>query len=80
MTTLEIVLSDDVARRAKAAGLLEPKSLEGMFGEQLRQLARDELKATMASVAALAESEAIAAAEVEAELLAMRRERRLGKG
>lgn len=44
MTTVQITLPDDLAQKAKSAGLLSPEALETMLREQLRQRAGETLK------------------------------------
>ena len=39
MTTIEIELPEDVARRAREAGLLTPDAMESMLRERLRKQA-----------------------------------------
>ena len=50
MTTLEITLSDDIARKAAEAGLLTPERLEAILDLEIRRAAGDRLFATMARI------------------------------
>ena len=47
MTTLEITLSDDIARNAAAAGLLTRERLEATLNAQLREAAQAKLDALL---------------------------------
>ena len=44
MTTIEIELPEDLARRAKEAGLLTPDAMESMLRERLRKQAGEALR------------------------------------
>ena len=50
MTTLELTLNlpDELAQRAKSAGLLTPDAIEAMLREQLKQQAGEQLRALWA--------------------------------
>ena len=50
MTRLDIKLElpDDLAKRAKEAGLLEPRALQTMLREQLKKQASEKLRAAWA--------------------------------
>ena len=75
MTTLQITLSDDVARKAKAAGLLTQERLEDMIEDRLRREAGDRLLANIARIHAVS-GEPMSMDEINAEVKAFRRERR----
>lgn len=53
VTTVEITLSDEVARNAAAAGLLAPERLDELFRAQLRKEAGAQLMAMTADIRAL---------------------------
>lgn len=75
MTTLEIRLSDALAKRAQAAGLLSSEAIEKLLADALRTNAFDEFL----SVAERVEAEGIAPMseeEIEAEIQAYRIELR----
>jgi hypothetical protein len=75
MTTLEIRLSDALAKRAQAAGLLSSEAIEKLLADALRTNAFDEFL----SVAERVEAAGIAPMseeEIEAEIQAYRIERR----
>lgn len=44
MTTIEIELPEDLARRAKEAGLLTPEAMQSMLRERLREQAGEALR------------------------------------
>ena len=48
MTTIEIELSDELAARAHAAGLLNNEAIESLLSEQLRRQAGEALRAMWA--------------------------------
>ena len=48
MTTIEIELSDELAARAQAAGLLNNEAIESLLSEQLRRQAGEALRAMWA--------------------------------
>ena len=48
MTTIEIELSDELAARAQAAGLLNNEGIETLLSEQLRRQAGEALRAMWA--------------------------------
>ena len=48
MTTIEIELSDELAARAQAAGLLNNEAIESLLNEQLRRQAGEALRAMWA--------------------------------
>jgi hypothetical protein len=75
MTTLEITLSDDIARKASEAGLLTPERLEAILDSEIRRAAGDRLFATMARIHAVSGPE-MSMDEINAEVKAVRRDRR----
>lgn len=52
MTTLELTLNlpDELAQRAKSAGLLTPNAIEAMLLEQLKKQAGEQLRALWAGM------------------------------
>ena len=81
MTTLELKLNlpDQLARDAKAAGLLTEQELERLVREELRARSLERLDAAMAKVAAdplppMSES------EIQADIQAYRAEKRAASG
>ena len=78
MTTLELKLNlpDQLARDAKAAGLLTPEAIESMLREQLKAQRVDELFAAMDRMAVVNEPPAMSPEEVAEEIRVMRAERR----
>lgn len=44
MTTIQITLPDELAKTAQAAGLLDPEAIQGMFRQQLRSQALENLR------------------------------------
>lgn len=75
MTTLEISLPDGLAKEAKAAGLLAPEAVERMVREAVRQRAADRLRDAMERMAH-ADVPPMTEAEIQAEIDAVRAERR----
>ncbi len=75
MTTVEITLSDDVARRASAAGLLVRERLEEILDAEIRKAAGDRLSEIIAKIHAVSGPE-MSMDEINAEVKAVRRERR----
>jgi hypothetical protein len=75
MTTLEITLSDDIARRASAAGLLTRERLDEILSAEMRRTAGDRLSDIMAKIHAVSGPE-MSMDEVTSEIKAVRRERR----
>ena len=77
MTTLEVTLDlpDRLARQAEAAGLLTPKALRGLLKDAIQRRAAQELLAGAAR-AAQAGSKAPSMKTIQAEVEAVRRERR----
>ena len=75
MTTVEITLSDSLAKEAKEAGLLTPEAIEQMVREAIRQRALGELKQAMDRMAAV-EGPVMTPEEIQEEIKAARAERR----
>jgi hypothetical protein len=81
MTTtieLQLILPDDLAREAKASGLLEPGFLTALLREEARKRRIEGLFQAADRLAALDEPP-LSAAEIEAEIDAVRKENRLGR-
>jgi uncharacterized protein YnzC (UPF0291/DUF896 family) len=75
MTTLEINLPDNLAKEAKAAGLLAPEAIEQMVREAIRRRALEELKQAMDRMAAV-DGPVMTPQEIQEEIRAARAERR----
>lgn len=75
MTTLEITLSDDVARDAAKAGLLTRERLDEILRAQLKKAAGDNLFEIMEKLHAVSGPE-MSMDEINAEIKAYRREKR----
>ncbi|MBI5335349.1 MAG: hypothetical protein HZB72_12310 [Burkholderiales bacterium] len=76
MTTVHINLPDKLAQEAQRAGLLSPERLEKWLREQLQARQTDELFAAMDRMAVVNEPALMSPAELQAELAAIRAERR----
>lgn len=76
MTTVHINLPDQLAQEAQRAGLLSPERLEKWLREQLQARQADELFAAMDRMAVVNEPALMSSAELQAELAAIRAERR----
>ena len=74
MTEITVTLSDEIAARAKQAGLLEREALEVVLKEAIRQRTLERLFATMNRLERL--SPPLTEVEIAAEIEAARRERR----
>jgi len=72
MTTVQIILPDQLAREAQQAGLLSQAALEKLLREQLRAKREEELFAAMERMAQVPEPAAMSPEEVAEELRAMR--------
>ena len=72
---IRLNLPDNIAREAEASGLLEPESLEGLVREELRKRRIDRLFEAADRLAA-APLPPLTDSEVEAEIQAVRAERR----
>jgi len=81
MTTLELTISlpDELASKARAAGLLSSASIEKLLREQLRKQAGLELRAMLGKLDAAGEPP-MTEEEVQAEIDAHRAERRAARG
>lgn len=77
MTTLELKLTLPVqlAKQAKAAGLLKPEAIEKLLREQLRRQAGEELRVMMDKLAD-ANIPPMSMDEIQAEVNAVRKARR----
>jgi len=80
MTTLELTLNlpDDLAQRAKDAGLLSNEAIEKLLREQLRRQAGEELRAMLDKVQSTGTP--MTEDEVQAEIDAYRAEKRAKPG
>ena len=77
MTTLEITLSDDVARKAAAAGLLTQAEMDDMLRARLRKDAGERLRVMMAQMQAVDDGQPpMSPEDVAEEIRIMRAERR----
>ena len=75
MTEVTMTLPDTLAQEARAAGLLTPQAVEAMLRETLRKQHVDELFTAMDKMAAV-ETPAMTEAEIQAEIEAVRAQRR----
>ena len=77
MRTLELTLQlpDQLAREAEATGLLKPKAIEYLLRQEIRRRQADGLFDAADRLASL-DVPPLTAAEVEAEIAAVRQERR----
>ena len=80
MTTLELTLNlpDDLAQRAKDAGLLSNEAIEKLLREQLRRQAGEELRTMLDRVQSTGTP--MTEDEVQAEIDAYRAEKRATRG
>ncbi|MFN7219791.1 MAG: hypothetical protein ACK5UX_04025 [Burkholderiales bacterium] len=80
MTTLELTLNlpDDLAQRAKDAGLLSNEAIEKLLREQLRRQAGEELRTMLDRVQSTGTP--MTEDEVQAEIDAYRAEKRAKRG
>jgi hypothetical protein len=76
MTTVQIVLPDELAQEAQRAGLLSPELLEKWLREQLKVRRVDQLFSAMDRMSAIDEPPVMTTEAVAAEIAAMRAERR----
>ena len=79
MTTVQITISDALAKEAAAEGLLEPGSLEAILRERLAAARIAKMQAAREKLAAAAPP-SMTAEEIEAEITAYRAERRRTAG
>ena len=77
-TQVTITLPDNLAREAVQAGLLTAPALECLLREEIRRRAQKELREAMDRMAAVAEP-AMTEDEIQAEIDAVRAERRAGR-
>ena len=75
MTTLELTLSDEIAGKARAAGLLNSAAIENLLREQLSKQAGQELRVMLDKIDALG-IPPMTEDEVQAEIEVSRAERR----
>jgi len=73
MTTVTVRLPDDLAKQAKAAGLLRDEAIETLLREAMRRRQVDELFTTMGKLASLKPQ--LTEDEIDAEIAAARAER-----
>ena len=80
MTTLQLKLTlpDELAKQARAAGLLKSEAIVAMLRERLRQQAGEELHAMMDKLAA-ANLPPMSEEEIQAEIDAVRKARKAGR-
>ncbi len=76
MTTIEIILPDQLARDAAEAGLLSPDAVEELFRERLKAQRVKELFEAMEIMHAVEDPPYMSPEEVAEEIKAMRAERR----
>jgi hypothetical protein len=76
MTTVQIELPDELARKAEQAGLLSPEALEQLLREQLRAKSLTELREAMDQMHAMNDLPYMSPEEVAEEIAIMRAERR----
>ena len=76
MTTVQIVLPDQLAQEAQRAGLLSPELLEKWLREQLKARHVDQLFSAMDRMSAADEPPVMSPEAVAEEIAAMRAERR----
>ncbi len=76
MTTVKIVLPDQLAQEAQRAGLLSPEFLEKWLRAQLRAKHIDQLFSAMDRMASENEPDVMSPEAVSEEIAAMRAERR----
>lgn len=76
MTTVQIILPDQLAQEAQNAGLLSSARLEKWLRDQLESQRTDELFSAMGRMASVEAPAAMSAEEVAREIATMRAERR----
>ena len=76
MTTVQIILPDQLAQEAQRAGLLAPARLEKWLRDQLRDQRGDELFSAMDRMHSVDVPAAMSPEEVADEIASMRAERR----
>jgi hypothetical protein len=75
MTTVQIELPEDLARKAKEVGLLAPEAIEALLRDAMRRKAVGELFEAMDRMAQV-DVPPMSEAEIQAEIDAVRAERR----
>jgi hypothetical protein len=80
MVKIQIELPDDTAAAAQQAGLLTPQSLDRLITEAVRRREAAERLLSIAERVAAAGVEPLSAAEIDAEIKAVRRGRRRRAG
>jgi cytochrome P450 len=78
MTELTVKLPDELAQRAREAGLLTDESIEQLLREKLRRQAGEELRA-MSDKLASDGTPPMSEEEIQAEINAYRADRRAGR-
>ena len=76
MTALTIELPDQLVDEAREAGLLSPEAIETMLRERLRKRGIDELFEATERLAATPDEPVMSLEEIQAEVNAVRAERR----
>jgi hypothetical protein len=79
MTTIQITISDTLAKEAAAEGLLEPGAFEAILRERLAAIRVGKMQAARQKMVSAAVPP-MAAKEIEAEIQAYRAERRRAAG
>ena len=79
MTTVQITISNSLAKEAAAEGLLEPGSIEAILRERLAAARVAKMQATRQNISATG-TPRMTAEEIEAEIQAYRAERRRAAG
>ncbi len=73
MTSITILLPDELAKQAQSAGLLTPESLETLLREAMKNRHLDQLFSTMEKLKTL--TPALTESEIDAEIATAREER-----
>jgi hypothetical protein len=80
MTTIQIELPDDTARAAQEAGMLTPQALERLLTDALKRRQAADALLSIADRVAAAGIEPMSMEEIDAEVKAVRAERRRRAG
>ncbi len=80
MTTVQVILPDQLAQEAERAGLLSSPSLEEWLRKQLKMKAAGELIALLDKLDAAGSDDYMSPEEVAEEIRAMRAEKRASRG
>jgi hypothetical protein len=80
MTTVQITISDALAKEAAAEGLLEPGSIEAILRERLAASRIAKMQVTRQKLSAAAGIPPMTIEEIETEIQAYRAERRRAAG